>query len=379
MKNSFFFLTVLIALFTFSVSVYSQSTTITPGSTSESINLKGSNNSIVTSGLTTSERDAISNPKKGQLIYNTTTSCFEFYNGSYWFNLCEDDALKVPKSIFTVETSGLQVTFKNTSQKALSYFWSFGNGQTSTEKDPIINYADVGIYTVSLTVNNSSGTSVSSQTFTVTNTTNIITDIDGNSYNIGTFGTQKWMKENLKTTKYNNGDLIPNPNSIAWSNLTTAAWCFYDNNSSNNSTYGKLYNFYVVQDSKNVCPTGWHVPTDTEWKSLEMFLGMTQTQADAELWRGTNQGSRLAGTGNLWASGNLKNNALFGTSGMNAIPSGFRYISGVFGYLGTATFFWTSTASDTYNASVRNLDWEHSEILRYNDYKTGGRSIRCVK
>ncbi len=377
MKKSFLFLTVLITFFTFSA--YCQSTTITPGSTSESINLKGSNNSIVTSGLTTLERDAISNPKQGQLIYNTTTNCFEFYNGSYWFNLCEDDALKVPKSIFTVETSGLQASFKNTSQKALSYFWSFGNGQTSTEKEPVINYADVGTYTVSLTVNNGSGTSVSSQTFTVTNATNIITDIDGNSYNIGTFGTNKWMKENLKTSKYSNGDLIPNPNSIAWSNLTTAAWCYYDNNSSNNTTHGKLYNFYVVEDYRNVCPNGWHVPTDAEWKSLEMFLGMTQIQADAELWRGTNQGSRLAGTSSLWPSGNLKNNALFGTSGFNAIPSGFRYISGVYGYLGTATLFWTSTTTDASNSVVRNIAYDNTGVLRYSDVKTGGRTIRCVK
>ena len=347
--------TILVLLFTFIVfSTYSQSTLITPGGTNESINIKGVNSGIVYSGITTGERDAIINPKEGHLIYNKTTKCFELYNGSYWFNLCENDDLKATKSLFTVETSGLQVSFKNSSQKALSYFWTFGNGQTSTLANPVINYPDVGTYTVTLTATNSIGSNSSSQTFTVTNSTNILTDIDGNSYNTVTLGTNKWMKENLKTTKYSNGDLIPNPNSSAWSGITSAAWCYYDNNASNNAVYGKLYNFFVVEDTKNVCPTGWHVPTDAEWKALEMYLGMTQIQADAELWRGTNQGSILSGTASLWQAGILKSNAQFGTSGFNAIPAGFRYISGVFGYLGTASFFWTSTVTDGSNSVVRN-------------------------
>ena len=375
MKKSIHFL-----LFTFIVfSTYSQSTLITPGGTNESINIKGVNSGIVYSGITTGERDAIINPKEGHLIYNKTTKCFELYNGSYWFNLCENDDLKATKSLFTVETSGLQVSFKNSSQKALSYFWTFGNGQTSTLANPVINYPDVGTYTVTLTATNSIGSNSSSQTFTVTNSTNILTDIDGNSYNTVTLGTNKWMKENLKTTKYSNGELIPNPNSSAWSGLTSAAWCYYDNNASNNAVYGKLYNFFVVEDTKNVCPTGWHVPTDAEWKALEMYLGMTQIQADAELWRGTNQGSILSGTASLWQAGNLKSNAQFGTSGFNAIPAGFRYISGVFGYLGTASFFWTSTVTDGSNSVVRNLYFENTDVLRYSDFKTGGRSIRCVK
>jgi uncharacterized protein (TIGR02145 family) len=375
MKKSIHFL-----LFTFiASSIYSQSTIITPGGTNESINIKGVNSGIVYSGITTGERDAIINPKEGHLIYNKTTKCFELYNGSYWFNLCENDDLKATKSLFTVETSGLQVSFKNSSQKALSYFWTFGNGQTSTLANPVINYPDVGTYTVTLTATNSIGSNSSSQTFTVTNSTNILTDIDGNSYNTVTLGTNKWMKENLKTTKYSNGDLIPNPNSSAWSGLTSAAWCYYDNNASNNAVYGKLYNFFVVEDTKNVCPTGWHVPTDAEWKALEMYLGMTQIQADAELWRGTNQGSILSGTASLWQAGILKSNAQFGTSGFNAIPAGFRYISGVFGYLGTASFFWTSTVTDGSNSVVRNLYFENTDVLRYSDFKTGGRSIRCVK
>lgn len=372
--------TILVLLFTFIVfSTYSQSTLITPGGTNESINIEGVNSGIVYSGITTGERDAIINPKEGHLIYNKTTKCFELYNGSYWFNLCENDDLKATKSLFTVETSGLQVSFKNSSQKALSYFWTFGNGQTSTLANPVINYPDVGTYTVTLTATNSIGSNSSSQTFTVTNSTNILTDIDGNSYNTVTLGTNKWMKENLKTTKYSNGDLIPNPNSSAWSGITSAAWCYYDNNASNNAVYGKLYNFFVVEDTKNVCPTGWHVPTDAEWKALEMYLGMTQIQADAELWRGTNQGSILSGTASLWQAGILKSNAQFGTSGFNAIPAGFRYISGVFGYLGTASFFWTSTVTDGSNSVVRNLYFENTDVLRYSDFKTGGRSIRCVK
>ncbi|MFM7768400.1 MAG: FISUMP domain-containing protein, partial [Bacteroidota bacterium] len=101
--------------------------------------------------------------------------------------------------------------------------------------------------------------------------TGTVTDIDGNTYNTVQIGTQEWMQENLKTTKYKNGDVIPSPTGD-WSNLTTGAWAYYNDSSQYNNLYGKLYNWYAVVDSRDVCPTGWHIPTDSEWNQLVKYL-----------------------------------------------------------------------------------------------------------
>ncbi len=105
-----------------------------------------------------------------------------------------------------------------------------------------------------------------------------ITDIDGNLYKTVNIGNQQWMAENLKVTRYNDGTAIQNiPDNTKWSNLTTGAWTYYNNDGANNTKYGKLYNWYAVSETsngnKNVCPTGWHVPADAEWIVLTDYLG----------------------------------------------------------------------------------------------------------
>ena len=101
--------------------------------------------------------------------------------------------------------------------------------------------------------------------------TDTITDIDGNVYEIIKIGNQWWMAENLKVTRYSNGDAIPNiTDGSEWTNLTTGAYCVYNNENNNNSTYGLLYNWYAIADGRNIAPEGWHIPTDAEWKELEM-------------------------------------------------------------------------------------------------------------
>ncbi len=108
-----------------------------------------------------------------------------------------------------------------------------------------------------------------------------VTDIDGNIYETVQIGEQVWMAENLKVTHYNDGSEIPTEYSNSeWENLSTGAYAVYDDNESNADTYGYLYNWYAVDDSRGVCPTHWHVPSDDEWKELEMFLGMSQEEVD---------------------------------------------------------------------------------------------------
>lgn len=162
---------------------FTQSTTITPGGTTESININGVKNGMVFSGLTTQERDAIANPKAGQLIYNKTKGCFEFYNGLKWYNLCENDLNnnnQAPSAGFRYSKNGLQVLFTNTSQRASSYLWDFGNGHTDTTfSNPSITYANPGIYTVTLKAFNSNGNSISSQTITLSLSPEIGSDYQG--------------------------------------------------------------------------------------------------------------------------------------------------------------------------------------------------------
>ena len=110
-----------------------------------------------------------------------------------------------------------------------------------------------------------------------------VTDTDGNVYKTVKIGNQLWMAESLKVSHYRNGDTIPHvTDGSTWVTLTTDGYCDYDNNETLVATYGRLYNWYAVIDPRGLAPSGWHVPTDAEWKELEMYLGMSQSDADAE-------------------------------------------------------------------------------------------------
>jgi len=213
--------------------------------------------------------------------------------------------------------------------------------------------------------------------------TGTVTDIDGNVYQTIIIGNQYWMAENLKVTHYRNGDPIPNvTDNSHWTNLSTGAYCYYDNDPANEDTYGALYNWYAVNedDSRGLAPAGWHVPTDDDWKELEMFLGMTQAQADDTGYRGTNEGSKLAGNASLWSNGDLINNAEFGTSGFTALPGGVRYYdNGFFGGMSSCGWFWSSSEYGSYSAWYRLLGYSSSEVGRSGYFEKGGVSIRCVR
>jgi len=206
-------------------------------------------------------------------------------------------------------------------------------------------------------------------------------DIDGNVYQTIVIGDQEWMAENLKVTHYRNGDSIPNVTSNStWAGLSTGAYCYYDNDPSNADTYGALYNWYAVDDSRELAPVGWHVPTDTEIMELEMHLGMSSSQANSTDWRGTNEGSKLAGGSDLWIVGALRNDPEFGSSGFDFIPGGKRYSSnGGFGNMGSFGRFWSSTEGGSYGAWNRLLLYDTAAVHRSSSYEQDGFSVRCVR
>jgi len=207
-------------------------------------------------------------------------------------------------------------------------------------------------------------------------------DIDGNVYQTIVIGDQEWMAENLKVTHYRNGDPIPNVTSNStWVGLSSGAYCYYNNSSANGDTYGVLYNWYAVDDSRGLAPVGWHVPSDTEIMELEMHLGMSSSQANSWGWRGTNEGSKLAGGYDLWNSGALRNDPEFGSSGFDFLPGGYRYYysSGSFYDMGNYGTFWSSSEFNSFGVWYRYLDFDTTEVNRYNYSKRYGFSVRCVR
>lgn len=194
------------------------------------------------------------------------------------------------------------------------------------------------------------------------------TDADTNNYSTVTIGKQVWMAENLKTTLYNDGTTIPLVTASSdWAFLSTPGYCWYNNYT------GALYNWYAVNTEK-LAPVGWHVPSDDEWKQLETELGMTQEQADATGSRGTNQGDQLKNqTG--WNSNGSGSN----TSGFSALPGGCRYPNGSFYVLGAGGYWWSSTQFSPTNAWDRVMSSDNTIVYRFNNLKTHGFSVRCVR
>jgi uncharacterized protein (TIGR02145 family) len=198
-----------------------------------------------------------------------------------------------------------------------------------------------------------------------------ISDADGNVYNTVIIGTQIWITENLKTTKYNDSTRIPNIiDNTAWAALSTPAYCWYDNNVSNQTIYGALYSWYVVDAAsnggKNVCPSGWHVPSDDEWTTLTTFLG-------------DNAGGKMKETGTIhWSSPNTgaTNSSLF-----TALPSGYRYSDGKFYSMGNSCEMWSRTPYDANSAYRYTLGYDYSYVDRSRIYglKRYGFSVRCIK
>ena len=202
-----------------------------------------------------------------------------------------------------------------------------------------------------------------------------VTDIDGNVYRTVKIGTQVWMAENLKTTKYRNGDSIANvTNDASWKALTTGAFCWYKNNVANKATYGGLYNWFAVADSRNIAPIGWHVATDAEWTNLTDFLGGEDVA-----------GGKLKESGiRHWDSPDfhVTNSSGFATnsSGFTALPGGGRNNDdGTFYGVGYGGNWWSSTAVGVSVAWNRSLYCISADFGRYDSYKEGGFSVRCMR
>jgi uncharacterized protein (TIGR02145 family) len=211
-----------------------------------------------------------------------------------------------------------------------------------------------------------------------------VTDINGNIYNTVTIGTQVWMKENLKTSNYSNGDLIgtTTPASLDVSGESTPKYQWaYNGEESTVATYGRLYTWYAITDSRNVCPAGWHVPADGEWTTLTDYLTNNGYGYEGS---GSDVAKSMAATSG-WTTdptvGNVGNDqASNNSSGFTAISSGYRDYYGVFSFNGNNTgYWWSSTAYSSANAYYRTISYMNADVFRFGTYKKLAYSVRCLK
>lgn len=209
-----------------------------------------------------------------------------------------------------------------------------------------------------------------------THETGTVTDIDGNVYQTVKIGDQWWMAENLKVTHYQNGDAIPNlTDNGEWIGTTSGAYCYYDNDIDNSDIYGANYNWYAVEDSRNLAPEGWRIPTDDDWKELELYLGIPQIEIDLDYFRGSDEGGKLKSIGtDYWAD---PNTGASNESGFTALPGGTQNEGGFFNQ-GTWAYFWSSTAYDENNSWNRTLSYSSQQIARIIYQKELGFSVRCL-
>jgi uncharacterized protein (TIGR02145 family) len=221
-----------------------------------------------------------------------------------------------------------------------------------------------------------------------------IIDYDGNSYSTIQLGDQRWMVKNLKTTHYADGTEIPLVENVSdWEDLgyDEKAYCYYNNSEKNEARiYGALYTWAAAMNGaissdmnpseiQGVCPDGWHLPSDDEWKELEMSLGMSQVDVDIIGLRGSDIGSMLASSPDGWVDGYLDSNPVFGSSGFNAKPGGGRRYDGTFGHKGDNANFWTATEYSNIRAWGRHIYSSYSSVHRYMNVKSDGFSVRCIK
>ena len=187
---------------------------------------------------------------------------------------------------------------------------------------------------------------------------------NGKPYKTVKIGNQTWMAENLSVSTYRNGDTIPQvQDPKTWSILTSGAWCYYEGKSETGAKYGKLYNWYAINDARGLAPEGWHIPTDAEWATLTTFLGgKTESSAKIKSTKGWSQG------------GNGSNE-----SGFNALPGGTRSINEAFSFAGDYGYWWTSSPFDGYSAWNRFLAYNNNYIGRSTGWKQFGNSVRCIK
>ncbi len=211
-----------------------------------------------------------------------------------------------------------------------------------------------------------------------------VEDIDGNSYRATKIGNQYWMVENLRVTRYRNGDSIPTiKDNEAWNMLKSGGQGIYNNNSETNSVkkFGRFYNYFAITDARSIAPEGWHVPTNADWLELENYLDSIMTTSDtkAKSLASASDWTASSVAGSVGYLDQISNSLSNNSSGFSALPGGIRSYCGCFAYATTFAAWWSSDQLDDKEAWFRSLNYNSSAFGQGHYEKRFGLSVRCVK
>jgi uncharacterized protein (TIGR02145 family) len=327
-----------------------------------------------------------------------------FCNGVPSWNGCFPSVITTPISNITLNSA---ITGGNVVSPGISSVTARGVAYNTVANPTTLNNttsngAGVGVFTTNLIglthsttyyvrayATNSVGTAYGSEVNFMTTAipsftchASSVTDIDGNIYNTVQIGTQCWMQSNLKVTKYRNGDNIPTGLSDAqWGSTTSGAYAIYFNDPVNDGLYGKLYNHYAVTDSRGLCPTGWHVPSDGEWNVLVKYLDPNADTVCVGCWQSLIAGGALKSTATQPTLGgwNTPNTGATNSSGFTGLPGGYRASGGGFYVLGDYGHWWSSSDAGSGNAWFRILFYYYADAYRYGNFHRNGFSVRCAR
>ncbi len=392
---------------------------------SAALDVTSINSGFLPPRMTLAQRNAIANPSKGLIVFCTdcgTNGEMQFNNGNAWVAMSTQAGTAAGQMMYWNGSAWVNV-IPGTYGQSLVYCdgvptWGGCVPKVSTNQPSNISYgsfttggnvqSDGGAIvtakgicwstnpnpTVALATKTNDGTGIGTYNSNITGllpsttyffrayATNAFGTIYGSELTISTavsqpnivIGSQVWSTKNLNIPTYRNGDTIPQvTNPTTWANLTTGAWCWYNNDSATYAnTYGRLYNWYAVNDSRGLAPQGWHVPTDEEWKKLIKFIDLN---ADTTLCCSNNAGIIMKSTSGWSNSGNGTN-----AVGFSGLPSGGRDGSGTFYYAGgLGGFWWSSSSYGSANAWYRDLSCFNNYIYRSNSNKTYGFSVRLLR
>lgn len=345
--------------------------------------LESSSKGFLPPRMTSVERDQIQAPvPMGLTIFNTDTRCTNVYDGFAWREICGSCIPGIPAT----PVAGVHIP----GQYDITWNWSAvpsASGYIVNSTNDLSTGTDIGLtntysqntlacgssHNMYIWAYNACGespavvltSSTSACPFTCGSSS--VLDYDGNTYNTVLIGSQCWMKENLRTTSYSNGTAIPNvANNATWEALLTSAWCYQGNDPSYNLTYGKLYNWFAMKDVNGICPSGWHVPSNSEWNTLSTSLGGASYA-----------GGKMKATGfTYWSS---PNTGATNNSNFTGLGGGYRSNNGNFGDFMTYAFMWSSTNAGAETGNYYDLRHDGTYLSSNTQIKQAGLSIRCLR
>ncbi len=360
------------------------------------LEIKSANKGLLPPRMTTLERDAIVDPAEGLMIYNTTTRCTNIFIGTNWQEICGTCTPQPTMAYAGPDYIGAPVEGAALGANAPEYgsegTWTVitgdGNEEFADIHDPntMFTGTPAASYTLRWTISSVCGNTHDDVVIEIAVPgppcagLTTASDIDGNSYGLVEIGNQCWFTHNLRTTRYRNGDAIPNvQDATAWSTLSTGAWVHYSNNATYETTHGKLYNWFAVTDPRGLCPMGWHIPTHDEITDLERVVCTSETcgtdfpyDESTTGLRGTNEGPKLRAASPAW---NGTDNF-----GFRAVPAGSRTGSGTFFGVNSYSFLWSQTEGlGGSHVWTRFLQSSYNQVVRALDGKDAGLSARCLR